>query len=444
MKKKLILILFIFLFNNNYSQTFNIDTTSGINIQGYFNTTNYTCPHQYLSSGICIKTNFDYSNITCNGLYFDGLCLKVNTNFFNIDSCQACSFCTTNPSFFEISSCNETFCNELPACYYSNGKCEPNPDFCGECGDTKFNKYSEECDYTAGSTNCNPPGDINECKCMTGFIPELDKNNLHTGSCIIAPSTEVCTIADECMTNDDCDTNEECIDCECIPIEPLCSCGTAAKNYFLNEEFPQGNFCSTECSSNPIKPILKNYSGAKINWACELDDYSINCQANRLDLEITCPPGSECNTDSECSQNKFCFNCECLENPNNNAIISVNSQYDKSNNKFIINNLCTNVSKAIIKIFSPDHKELIEINSFCTANIPYSQKVFLPDINSGLYLVTVEIPTPCEICKRESFVQVNILKDEKFVIPDNNFVIILIFITTICFILTKTKKSNKK
>lgn len=158
--------------------------------------------------------------------------------------------------------------------------------------------------------------------------------------------------------------------------------------------------------------------------------------------KVPCPPNSECTIDSNCTPTQFCFNCECLENPKTNTILSINSKYNKTSKEFIIDNLCTNISKATIKIFSPENKELLDLNSFCTANIPYSQKVFLPDINSGLYLVTIEIPIPCEICKRESFVQVNILKDEKFTIQDNNFFVILVFITTICFVLTK--KLNKK
>ncbi|MDD4251380.1 MAG: hypothetical protein PHX27_04280 [Candidatus ainarchaeum sp.] len=442
MKKILILIIFVFLVSLNYSQSFEIDT-QGIVIQGQYNTTNYECPYQYLQEGICIQTDFNYSDIYCEGIYIDGICLKVKTTFFRIDSCQACSFCTTNPLFFGISSCNETFCNGLPACYYSSGKCLPKPEVCtGNCGDNEFNKYLEECDSTTGTHNCNPPGTINACKCINGFIPELDDNNLPTGNCIINnddPDAELCTIEDECRIKEDCNPNEECVNCKCTPITPLCSCGIAAKNYFLNEEFPQGTFCNSECSLNPKNPILKNYSGAKINWTCELNDSSINCQANRLDSKVTCPPDSECTIDSDCISTQFCFNCECLETPTNNTIISINSKYNKNSKEFIIDNLCKNTSKAIIKIFSPENKELIEINSFCTSNTPYSQKIFLPDINSGLYLIIVEIPTPCEICKRESFSQVNILKEEPFAIPDNNFFIIIIFITSICFIL-KTKK----
>ena len=459
-----VFLLFLVTFCLSAIQPFAV-IEGGINVSGYFVTTDNPCNYEYNSEGICLKVDYNFSNIFCDGVYQNGICVRVKTKLLENNSCEICSLCSSKPSLFGLTSCNEMYCNSLPLCIYSSSKCNSKP-VCSLCGngicdvDENITTCSTDCSLLPCSVDgfCDkacPFGtdpDCGEAICGNGVIEGAEDCDGLISTCGINKICSNCLCVPDCSGDGVC--NDECLtgtDPNCgLPvcgngiIESGEECGEAGL-VCGGEETCSSCLCVPDCSgdgecngecpvgTDPDCVVDPCVSDGVCNPICPLG-VDLDCPPTCFGGGVACTGNSNCCSDV-CSAG-FCLSYPPIPDGQSNSISILEASYNNNLNLVLG---CTFDADSDIFVFDVNNELVYFWKKPCLIN--YKETSINLDLENGqTYSIVSEISSPCQMCRREAFFYVS--KESQTTIPDWGVFSLLLILFAVGFVFISSNKKN--
>ncbi len=219
-----------------------------------------------------------------------------------------------------------------------------------------------------------------------------------------------------CKDNDDsCEQHNDCCSGYCI--NEICKSEPTCKS--------ENEYCSNECITEE-----------SVNWCPNLCCPGLDCINNECKI-IENP---NCLDDDEiCGEDCTPLNDNDCLTPLNNI---ENFELKIEGDELFAYAKCTYSVRADLNLLIGE--QLINKEIFCLENLEKNLIINLneiQDFNESNYKGTMKIPSPCNICQRETLIFLTKNKTDQNIIPDNNIIIISI-ITIFCLIILNHKKND--